>query len=525
MKTRPVRTAIGFILALAMLPAAGCAAEAPAPAPAPEAAPGAAPAPAPEAAPTTARILFLHHSTGECVWNGGVAEWFDAYNAAHKTRYAITEQAFPKDSPYGWENYPYDYWNIWVKNAGPKPFQKEPTLEILAPKYDLVVWKHCFPVSSVEPDSGQPDIASSEKRVENYKLQYAALKAKMREFPKVRFLVWTGAALLKGETDEDAARRAKAFFDWVRNEWDEKGDNIFVWDFRGLETEGGLYLKAAYAAGDSHPNEKFSRKVAPLFCRRIVDVVQGRGDTANITGEGGAEAPASAVSPPGEADGPPAPPAAPPPPREPAPEPPPAPAPPPEPAPEPEAGAAGAWIFDDAENPARRASVWGDAASYVKDDGATVVRIHFAAAPEEDWGDYGKQRVVFTRPLQKNHDLRPYRYLALHMKADREMEVVLTLVTLPDPAGPRDQPHFSFTAYLHPQAGEWKTVTLDLGKLELAVAGEGVYEKAGSPPRPNDLSMLRFVTNSRNAGAVFLMDDVTFHRALPESLRGTVLNP
>ena len=494
MKTRPVRTAIGFILALAMLPAVGCAAEAP------------APAPAPETAPTTARILFLHHSTGECVWNGGVADWFQAYNAAHGTRYAITEQAFPKDSPYGWENYPYDYWNIWVKNAGPKPYRQEPTLEILAPKYDVIVLKHCFPVSSVEADTGQPDVASSDKRIENYKLQYAALKAKMRAFPKVRFLVWTGAALLKSETDEESARRAKAFFDWVRNEWDEKGDNIFVWDFRGLETEGGLYLKAAYAAGDSHPNETFSRKVAPLFCRRIVDVVQGRGDTASPTGEGGAEAP-------------PAPPAAPP--REPPAEPPAEPAPPPE----PQAGAAGAWIFDDAENPARRAPLWGSGASYVEDDGASVVRIHFAAAPEEDWGDYGKQRVVFTRPPQKNYDLRPYRYLALHMKADREMEVVLTLVTLPDPAGPRDQPHFGFTAYLHPPAGEWKTVTLDLGKLELAVEGEGAYEKAGSPRRPNDLSVLRFVTNTRNAAAAVLVDDVTFYRDLPDSLRGTVLEP
>ncbi|MGB2801990.1 MAG: hypothetical protein WBD52_06710, partial [Phycisphaerae bacterium] len=61
MKTRPVRTVIGFILALAMLPAVGCAAE-----PAP---PGAPPQ---TSAPNAARILFLHHSTGECVWNGGV---------------------------------------------------------------------------------------------------------------------------------------------------------------------------------------------------------------------------------------------------------------------------------------------------------------------------------------------------------------------------------------------------------------------------------------------------------------------
>jgi len=501
MNAPPVRVAMVFFLVLAGFPAAGCAAE-----PAPPGAP--APAPAPEAAPGAARILFLHHSTGECVWNGGVADWFDAYNADHGTRYAIAEQAFPKDSPYGWENYPYDYWNIWVRHAGPKPYRQEPTLEILAPKYDVIVLKHCFPVSGIEPDSGQPDVASSEKRIENYKLQYAALKAKMRAFPKVRFLVWTGAALLKGETDAASARRARDFFDWVRNEWDSQGDNIFVWDFHTLETEGGLYLKDSYASGDSHPNEKFSRKVAPLFCRRIVDVVQGRGDTGSLTGEGEAESPAPPAASTCEA---------PPPELEPEPVPP---------APVPKFVAAeGMWCFDDAEDPARRAAIWGDAASYVQDTGASVIRIHFAAAPEEDWGEYGKQRGVFTRPPASNADLRPYRYLSLRMKADREMELVLTLVTLPQPQGPRDQPHFGFTAYLHPPAGEWKTVTLDLGKLELAVEGEGAYEKAGSPPRPNDLSMLRFVTNSRNAGAAVLVDDVTFHRDLPDALRSTVLEP
>jgi hypothetical protein len=26
----------------------------------------------------TTKIIFLHHSTGEVIWNGGVAEWFAA---------------------------------------------------------------------------------------------------------------------------------------------------------------------------------------------------------------------------------------------------------------------------------------------------------------------------------------------------------------------------------------------------------------------------------------------------------------
>jgi hypothetical protein len=234
-----------------------------------------------------ARVLFLHHSTGECIWNGGVPAWFETYNAAHGTRYAITEQAFPKDSPYGWENYPYDYWNIWVKNAGSRPHKDEPTLEMLAPRYDVIILKHCFPVSSVEADTGNPDVASSEKRLENYKLQYEALKKKFREFPRVRFVVWTAAALRRSETDAESARRVRAFVEWVRDTWDEKGDNIFLWDFNALETDGGLYLKDAYAAGDSHPNETFSRRVAPHFSQRVVDVIEGRGDTASILGKAG----------------------------------------------------------------------------------------------------------------------------------------------------------------------------------------------------------------------------------------------
>jgi hypothetical protein len=232
-----------------------------------------------------ARILFLHHSTGGNIWNGGVPEWFEKYNAAHETSYQIMEREFPKDSPYGWENYPFDYWNIWVKHAGAKPFKEEPTLEILTKEYDLIIWKHCFPVSGIDEDTGSPDIASSEKRLENYRLQYAALKKKMHEFPDTKFLVWTGAALLQNETDKASAGRAKAFFDWVKSKWDEKGDNVFIWDFHTLETGGGLYLKISNSAGDSHPGESFSRRVAPLFCKRIVDVLEGRGDSSIITGE------------------------------------------------------------------------------------------------------------------------------------------------------------------------------------------------------------------------------------------------
>ena len=247
--------------------------------------------PASAAMPSDTKVVFLHHSTGGNIWNGGVPRWIDAYNGRKGTKYVVTEIAYPHD-PYPWENYPYDYWNIWVRHAGPQPFKGQETLEMLTPRYQVIVFKHCYPVSGLEPESA-PDVTSRAKTVASYKAQYAALKGKLRSFASTRFIVWTGAALTRGAMhgdyggSDETARRAKQFFDWVKSSWDEKGDNIFVFDFYALETEGALYMKDQFAAGatDPHPNEAFSRKVAPWFAQRIVDVVEGRGDAAKLTGQ------------------------------------------------------------------------------------------------------------------------------------------------------------------------------------------------------------------------------------------------
>ena len=233
------------------------------------------------------KIIFLHHSTGKNIWDGGVIDWFKNYTQANNVHYCLIEQNFPKESPYGWNNFPFDYWNIWVNHAGEEPYKEEPTLEMITKKYDIVILKHCFPVGDIEEDIGEPDVNSEIKRLENYKVQYEALKEKMKKFNQTKFIVWMIPSLVEKATTEEKASRAKEFYDWVKNEWDEKGDNIFLWDFYDLETEGGLYLKDEYAVGpeNSHPNEAFSETVAPYFCQRIVDVIEGRGDTSSITGK------------------------------------------------------------------------------------------------------------------------------------------------------------------------------------------------------------------------------------------------
>ncbi len=235
------------------------------------------------------KIIFFHHSTGRFIWRGGVPQWFKEYNRENNKNYQIIEQIFPKPDPYGYGrlNFPYDYWNIWVNNGGPEPYKNEPTLEMVAKKYDIIIWKHCFPVTYISEDMGEPNINSDEKRIENYKLHYEALKSKMNQFNSKKFIVWTGAAQVRGAIGDESARLARSFFHWVRDEWDQPNDNIFLWDFYELETEGGLYFKDEYAMSekDSHPNKSFSERVAPLFCQRIVDVIEGRGDRSNITGK------------------------------------------------------------------------------------------------------------------------------------------------------------------------------------------------------------------------------------------------
>ncbi len=206
-----------------------------------------------------------------------------AYNEREGTSYVIEERAYP-DTPYEWANYPYDYYTIWVANGGDSPYLEQDTLEMLTQSYEVIVFKHCFPVSDIEPDTGTPDVMSSRRSLENYRLQYAALKEKLLSFPNHRFILWTGAALIAAASSEESGARAREFFTWVKEEWDEEGDNIFLFDFFELETEGGNFLREAYSAGDSHPNSDFAVRVAPLFVNRLLDVIEGRGDVGSLTG-------------------------------------------------------------------------------------------------------------------------------------------------------------------------------------------------------------------------------------------------
>lgn len=258
------------------------------------------------------RILFLHHSTGQNLWDGDRSTFFSKafgkfssrisgklkrkaeipslfrkYNKEFHTNYSIDEMIFPKSSPYGWHNYPYDYYNIWVKNAGNETYKDEPTLEILSKKYQVIMLKHCFPVCNIQDESNLADINSDRKTIANYKLQYLALREKFHALPDTKFIIFTGAAQVKSNITEPEAQRARDFFSWVVNEWDIQNDNIYIWDLYSLQTEGGIYFneKYSYSPNDSHLNIAFSKRAAKLLSARVIDVIENNGLKTNNRGE------------------------------------------------------------------------------------------------------------------------------------------------------------------------------------------------------------------------------------------------
>jgi hypothetical protein len=233
------------------------------------------------------KVIFLHHSTGGVIWEAGVERWFERYNTAHGTSYEVRELFYPGyEDP--WANYPHEYVQHWVLTSGDKMYRDQPTLEMLARDHGVVVFKHCFPASMMYEHGASVTLSSEEKALDVFKLQYDALKKKMRELSGTKFIVWTAPAMQESTTNLEQAQIAKRFAEWVLTSWDEPGDNIFVWDFRKLETNGTyLFLPQANARakGDDHPADAFAEKTAPLFAQRIVDVIEGRGDTGKKTGE------------------------------------------------------------------------------------------------------------------------------------------------------------------------------------------------------------------------------------------------
>lgn len=162
-------------------------------------------------------------------------------------------------------------------------------MDKLVENYDMIIFKHCFPGADIVPDKGTPNVSSKTKSLENYKVQYRALRQMMDSYPDTKFMVWTLAPLHRLSTNAEAAARAKQFVDWVKTEWltedGKQHSNIYIFDFFNLaaETEQSpangqvnclkFDYELSHTNGDSHPNSKANTSIAPKFAEAIVNAL------------------------------------------------------------------------------------------------------------------------------------------------------------------------------------------------------------------------------------------------------------
>jgi hypothetical protein len=232
------------------------------------------------------KAILLHHSVGGNVYTEGqVTAWITNYNIAHGTNFQIDEHSYP-DSPWPWNNYPYDYWKLWVDGSCNNSDADIACLDQIAANYELVIFKHCFPGADLRDTELTTDL--SIKTNENYKYLYRQLLKKFDSMPNKKFLIWTLAPENSRSTDKEQGTNAYNFVQWVKYIWrTEDGKlhpNVFVFDFFGLVAEmssnpasGIQYgLKTVYqrSTTDGHPNTTANLMVGPLFAQAVVDILK-----------------------------------------------------------------------------------------------------------------------------------------------------------------------------------------------------------------------------------------------------------
>lgn len=215
-----------------------------------------------------AKLVFVHHSTGE--------NWLSDISGG--LGLALRDSGwFVSDTNYGWgptdpdaggpigDHTDLGHWWSWFVG----PHRDTYVAALLAESGQhadysrhatdpgganrVVMFKSCFPNSQLggSPSDPVPAIGSNPLRgegsgsehhtVANAKGIYVALRDYFATRPDVLFVVVTAPPLVSGETDATAAASARAFNDWLVKEWlsGYAGRNVFVFDFFNVLTSNG----------------------------------------------------------------------------------------------------------------------------------------------------------------------------------------------------------------------------------------------------------------------------------------------
>ena len=151
---------------------------------------------------------------------------------------------------------------------------------------EIIMFKSCFPNSDLDGSPGDPPLPEAndwEYSVANAKAVYNNLLTYFQTRPDKLFIVITAPPLMQSETAPERAANARAFNNWLVNEWLQgyPAHNVAVFDYYNVLTAADNHHRwnngqiehvqpvdtnfSAYPSGDSHPNTAGHSKATAEF--------------------------------------------------------------------------------------------------------------------------------------------------------------------------------------------------------------------------------------------------------------------
>jgi hypothetical protein len=240
--------------------------------------------------------IFLHHSTGGCIWgpNGSqvsIPIEIAKYNSAHGLTGTDSVRMVETWWPSGdneWTTW-HDIFDSWSGSDNIQSFLDE---------YPVVMIKSCFPSANMSGQGSAADTSSPWiKSVANYKWHWRSIVSAMAARPQNFFVIWTNAPQVAGSTNASEASLSNAFCRWAKDTlaagldpvMGEFPGNVFVFDFYHLlaGANGMLPNELASGSSDSHPNASATAIVAPQLVTQVFSAALAYENPTGVEEESG----------------------------------------------------------------------------------------------------------------------------------------------------------------------------------------------------------------------------------------------
>jgi len=232
----------------------------------------------------TVKLIFIHHSIGE--------NWLSDDNG----QLGMTlrdNNYFVSDTNYGWgpeaigDKTDIGHWWLWFRGPDSSRYlsalysengqncQYSRLSNTPGGENEIIIFKSCFPNSALQGNPNDPipsissnplkgDAAESEiHTMANAKGIYVDLLEYFKTRPDKLFIVITAPPL----SDPTYADNSRSFNYWLVNEWlkDYPYNNVVVFDFYSVLTNGGNTLAYPSSWGDDHPSKEGNLKATGEF--------------------------------------------------------------------------------------------------------------------------------------------------------------------------------------------------------------------------------------------------------------------